>query len=69
MESVSCLQPKMTKVIPVHMYDLDFQGWQVFPEVVNTGGIYRYLPSWEKPLKVGKTGKNWEKLKGWENIL
>ena len=25
-KSVPCLQPEITKVIPVHMYDLDFQG-------------------------------------------
>ena len=25
-KSVSCLQPEITKVIPVHVYDLDFQG-------------------------------------------
>ena len=24
--SVSCLQPEITKVIPVHVYDLEFQG-------------------------------------------
>ena len=25
-ESVLCLQPEITKVIPVHVYDLEFQG-------------------------------------------
>ena len=25
-KSVSCLQPEITKVIPVHVYDLEFQG-------------------------------------------